>query len=161
VQRKKNQPKFRKPDSPANDVMNIAGDLIPEIDEVLDQLLERGKKERVMILAGTESPGRKNRKPYARTKVEIAFDNEADLRRCVRLLRWSDDRLRARLEQLLLWEWESSFRDKMVIYFAVSWFDRAFFDARKNAFAEPQHASYYSQFGAKAKDFKIEHEILG
>ena len=158
---KQTQPQSSKPESSANDVMNIAGDLIPEIDAVLDQLLERGKKERVMILPGTESPGRKNRQPYARTKVRILFDNEKDLRNCVRLLRWSDERLRARLDQLLLWEWERSFRDKMEISFAVSWFDRAFFEARKNAFAEPQHQSYYGQFGAKAEDFKIEHQILG
>src|SRR5436305_1668290 len=107
----------QRPTSSANDVLNIAGDLVPEIDSVLEELLERGKSERVMILAGTESPERKHRKPYAVTKVEITFDNENDLRKCVRLLRWSDDRLRALPDQLLRWEWGSSFREDMTIYF--------------------------------------------
>lgn len=157
---KKKKTNDGKPESPGNDVLNIAGDLIPEIDDVLSELLDRGKTKRVMILAGTESPDNRTRKPYAVTKVEIKFDNEHDLRTCVRLLRWSDDRLRARPEQLLRWEWERSFREDMSIYFGVSWYDKEFFELRKDAFTEPQHANYYAYFGAKPKDFKIRHEIL-
>jgi hypothetical protein len=143
------------------DVMNIGGDLVPGIDAVLNGLLERGKRERVMILAGTEMEGSRRQKPYAITKVEIAFDNEDSLRTCVRLLRWSDDRLRARPDQLILWEWQSSFREGMTIHFGVAWYDREFFEKRKNAFMEPQHANYYAYFGAKPEDFKMEHEIFG
>lgn len=33
------------------------------------------------------------------TEIEIEFDDEGELQTCVRMLRWSDDRLRARLEQ--------------------------------------------------------------
>ena len=143
------------------DVLNIAGDLVPQIDSVLDQLLERGKSERVMILSGTESPENKARKPYALTKVTISFDNENDLRNCVRMLRWSDDRLRARPDQLILWNWESSFREGMTIYFGVAWYNEAFFERRKEAFMEPQHADYYAMFGAKPSDFKMTHHVLG
>lgn len=142
------------------DVLNIAGDPIPEIDAVLNELLERGKSERVMILAGTETDENRRRKPYAVTKVEIAFDNEAALRTCVRLLRWSDDRLRARPEQLILWDWSRSYRERMTIYFGVTWYDREFFEKRKDAFKDPQHANYYSFFGAKPEDFKMQHEVL-
>lgn len=46
------QPRHDAP--PATDVLNIAGDLVPELDAVMLELLERGKHERVMILAGTE-----------------------------------------------------------------------------------------------------------
>jgi hypothetical protein len=143
------------------DVLNIAGDPIPEIDAVLSELLERGKSERVMILAGTEADANRHRKPYAVTKVEISFKDEASLRTCVRLLRWSDDRLRARPDQLLRWEWDNSFRHDMTIYFGVNWYDKAFFEKRQNAFMEPQHASYYAYFGARPEDFKMEHTILG
>lgn len=142
------------------DVMNIAGDLVPKIDAVLHELLERGKSERVMILAGTETEGNRRRKPYAITKVEISFDDEDALRTCVRLLRWSDDRLRARPDQLILWDWSRSFREKMTISFGVTWYDREFFEKRKDAFMEPQHATYYAYFGAKPEDFKMEHEIF-
>jgi hypothetical protein len=144
----------------SSDVLNIAGDLIPEIDPVLDQLLQRGKTERVMILSGTETSESRLRKPYAVTHVQITFDNEDDLRKCVRLLRWSDERLRARPDQILLWEWDNSFRENMTISFAVNWYDSQFFERRRDAFMEPRHASYYGQFGAKPEDFKLRHEVL-
>ena len=143
-----------------SDVLRISGDLIPEIDPVLDALLKRGEKERVMILSGTEHPDA-SRRPYAITKVEISFDNEHDLRQCVRLLRWSDDRLRARPEQLIMWNWAETFREGMNISFGVDWYDRKFFETRKDAFKEPEHAIYYAAFGAKSDDFKMSHEILG
>src|SRR5262245_15527094 len=104
------------------DVLNIGGDLIPELDAVTSQLLDRGKHERVMILPGTE--GGTGRKPYATTKVEIRFDDEHQLRTCVRMLRWSDERLRMHPGQLIAWEWEKTFREDMTISFGVAWYDR-------------------------------------
>lgn len=140
------------------DIMNISGDLVPELDAATESLLELGKRERVMILAGTE--GGKGRKPYAITNIEIAFDTENDLRNCVRMLRWSDERLRARPDQMILWDWNKSFREGMKIHFGVAWYDREFFEKRKNAFKEPAHIGYYAMFGATPDRFKMEHEIL-
>jgi hypothetical protein len=142
-----------------SDVLNIGGDSVPELDAVTSELLERGKYERVMILAGTEAGA--NRKPYAITKVEINFDDEHDLRRCVRMLRWSDDRLRARPEQLIAWEWDVTFREGMTIYFGVAWYDREFYARRKDAFLEPQHSAYYAMFGATQDRLKMTHTVLG
>jgi hypothetical protein len=147
--------------SQVNDVLNISGQLIPEIDPVLDSLLEQGKVNRVMILSGTETPSNAQRKPYAVTKVRIDFESESYLRRCVQLLRWSDERLRARPDQLILWDWQRTYRDGMTIHFGVSWYDKEFFEHRKDAFTEPGHTTYYAAFGASAKDFQMEHEILG
>ncbi len=141
------------------DILNIGGDPIPELDAVTSELLGRGQKERVMILAGTEAGA--NRRPYAVTKVEIKFDNEDDLRKCVRMLRWSDERLRARPEQLLAWEWERTFREDMTIYFGVAWYDREFYMRRKDAFLDPQHVSYYAMFGATPDRLKMTHTVLG
>jgi hypothetical protein len=142
----------------ATDLLNISGDLVPELDAVVNELLDRGRHERVQILAGTE--GGKGRKPYAVTNIEIDFKNERDLRNCVRLLRWSDERLRARPEQMVLWNWDDSFRDKMKIVFGVAWYDKSFFDHRKDAFKEPSHVAYYSLFGATPESFKMTHNIL-
>lgn len=140
------------------DILNIGSNIIPELDAVTQELLERGKRERVMILAGTE--GGMGRKPYAITKVHITFDNERDLRNCVRMLRWSDERLRARPEQLIAWSWESSFREDMTIYFGVAWYDPEFYARRKDAFMEPAHASYYAMFGATPDRFNMTHTVL-
>jgi hypothetical protein len=150
----------RNPDAPTltTDVLNISGSTVPALDAVTEQLLDRGKSERVMILAGTE--GGKGRKPYAITKIEIEFNNETDLRNCVRMLRWSDERLRARPEQMILWDWQQSFREGMKIHFGVAWYDREFFDRRKDAFKEPTHIGYYTMFGATPERFKMHHEII-
>jgi hypothetical protein len=141
-----------------SDVLNIAGDLVPELDAVMNELLDRGKHERVMILAGTE--GGVGRQPYAVTEIEIEFDNERDLRNCVRMLRWSDERLRARPDQMILWDWRMTYREGMKISFGVAWYDQDFFERRKDAFREPRHVAYYSMFGATPDRFKMQHKVL-
>jgi len=141
------------------DVLNVSDR--EEFDDALEQLLERGKAERVMILSGTEGDRPDSRSPYARTNASITFRDEGDLRECVRLLRWSDERLRKRPDQLMLWQWDHSFREGMTIQFGVNWYDAAFFERRRDAFREPSHTRYYRMFGASPDDFKIEHVILG
>jgi hypothetical protein len=145
-------------DCSTTDVLNI---LEPGQSETIDDLLERGKLQKVRILLGTESPERKGHVPYARTNARITFDNEAALRECVRLLRWSDERLRALPDQRILWDWSVTFRDGMTISFGVNWYDREFFEKRKDAFTEPKHAAYYMKFGAKPGDLNIKHIIKG
>jgi hypothetical protein len=141
------------------DLLNVMGDLA-NLDESTMQLLERGRRERVQILEGTERPD-EDRVPYAQTYVDIDFDFEEDLLECVKLLRWSDERLRARPEQLILWSWEASFRDHMRVSFAVSWYDRDFYERRKDAFKEPAHRRFYAMFGATPERFQLRHEVIG
>jgi hypothetical protein len=141
------------------DILNIGGALVPELDDETIALLERGRRERVMILAGTEAG--KGRRPYAQTEVTIHFDDESKLRTCVRMLRWSDERLRLQhLDKLLDWEWNKTFREGMTIFFGVNWYDRAFFEQRKDAFKEPTHASYYAVFGATPDGLEMRHVVL-
>lgn len=112
-----------------------------------------------MILAGTEAG--EGRRPYAQTEVVIHFDDESKLRTCVRMLRWSDERLRLQhLDKLLDWEWNKTFREGMTIFFGVNWYDRAFFEQRKDAFKEPTHASYYAVFGATPESLEMKHIVL-
>ncbi|WP_155253307.1 hypothetical protein [Bradyrhizobium japonicum] len=141
------------------DILRIGDDLLPDIDAQLDKLLKKGRSERVQILEGSEDPSAPPRKPYARSEVQITFNNERDLRQCVRLLRWSDERLRARPDQRILWDWQMTWREGMTIYFGVNWYNREFFEARKDAFLNPEHQSYYAMFGATADQFKIRHVI--
>ncbi|RBY93557.1 hypothetical protein DQ237_17370 [Blastococcus sp. TF02-8] len=134
------------------------GDMAEFDEETLDAL-ERGRKGRSQILDGTERPD-EDRTPYARTLVDIDFDDEEDLRACVRLLRWSDERLRARPEVAILWDWNATFRDHMRISFGVNWYDQAFYEARRDAFMEPAHTRYYAMFGATTNSLKMRHEVL-
>jgi len=77
------------------DILNIRGENIPDIDPELDQLLEKGKVSAQRILDGASDRRFGDTVPYAITRVEVEFEQEEDLRRCVRLLRWSDERLLA------------------------------------------------------------------
>ncbi|EON69801.1 hypothetical protein W97_09064 [Coniosporium apollinis CBS 100218] len=109
------------------DVLNI---MEPGQSETIDDLLDRGKTQRVQILIGTENPQRLRQIP-------------------------------ARPEQLILWDWGKSFREGMAISFGVNWYDRNFFERRRDAFTEPKHAAYYRRFGAVPEDFDIKHFVEG
>src|SRR5918994_882608 len=100
-----------------SDISRIGDDLLPDIEPKLDKLLQQGRSTRVQILEGTEGASDAPRTIYARTEVKITFTNERDLRQCVRLLRWSDQRLRARPDQRILWDWQRTFREGMTISF--------------------------------------------
>ncbi|KAJ5819488.1 hypothetical protein N7474_005079 [Penicillium riverlandense] len=140
------------------DMLNISE---PGQSETIEDLLERGKTQKVRILIGSENPQHKCQIPYARTKAWITFDKEEALRECVRLLRWSDERLRSLVAEGPKWAWEKTFREGMTISFGVNWYDRNFFEQRRDAFTEPKHAAYYRRFGADPEDFHITHLVQG
>lgn len=142
------------------DFMNIQGEAIPEIDAELQELLERGKASEQRILEGASERVFGDRVPHARTDVTITFDNEADLRRCVRLLRWSDQRLLA-MGSSIAWAWAATMREGMTIRFAVAWYDKAFFEKRRDAFRDKSHLSYFRMFGKSTSDMQICTEVLG
>ena len=142
------------------DILNIQGENIPEIDSELDKLLQAGKKSAQRILDGASDKKFGDTTPYAVTDVEVNFDNEEDLRRCVRLLRWSDDRLLA-IDSSIAWAWAPSIREGMKISFAVNWYDKEFFDAKGDAVNDEKHFSYFKMFGKSPSDMKINTKILG
>lgn len=142
-----------------NDLLYIEEDLVPQIDHALDELLNKGKKEKTMILDAAEHPDAHNKKPHAVTEIKITFKDEDNLRKCVRLLRWSDERLRERPDLLIRWAWNNTYREGMVISFGVTWFDEEFFNKRKDAFKEARHQSFYAKFGADASDFEMHHKL--
>lgn len=135
----------------------------PNLDEPLTeeimQLLEQGKTRRTTILPGTERPN-KGVDLYAQTHVEIEFSDEENLRRCVKLLHWSDQRL-SRLPALLaMWDWQQTAREGMKLYFSTGWYDKDFFDERNTAFMSRTHSEYFQMFGAKTEDLKVRHEVM-
>lgn len=112
------------------------------------------------ILEGASTQVFGDQTPYARTEVSIDFEDEKDLRRCVRLLRWSDERLRA-LGSSIAWSWDKTVRDGMNIKFAVNWYDKDFYEQRRDAFRDKAHLSYFKMFGKAASDMQVHTEVLG
>ena len=121
-------------------------------------VIDTKRPERVLVLDPGEE---KHDTPLvARTTCEIEFEDESDLLACIEALRESDAALKARPDSLKFWEWERSYREGMKIVFGVRWYDRAFFEARKNAFKNDSHRSYYKRFHASPDQFKVTHELL-
>lgn len=141
------------------DILNIGHEEIPPLSDDIMELLERGKTEPVQVLDGVSAERFKGQKPYAQTNVSIDFDDENDLINCVRLLRWSDERLAA-MGSTIRWNWEITSRCKMNIKFAVSWHDKDFFDEKKEAFKDKGHISYFQMFGKNVDEMTVETVIL-
>jgi hypothetical protein len=136
---------------------------MPDLDEPLPPevaaLVEQGRTVRTQVLPGTEGP-KGGLGLYAKTHVEIAFRDEENLVRCVKLLRWSDDRLRQLPDLIAMWEWLRTERDDMSLFFSTGWYDEAFYRARNAAFLGRDHARYFAMFGASVDDLKTENEIM-
>jgi hypothetical protein len=115
-----------------------------------------------VVLPGEEDGRRQKygRKLVAVTRVQIELKDEAALQRCVHELEESDRRLRE-LSGGNPWDWQKVMLKGLVVRFGVAWYDRAFFQARKNAWSSPQHLELYKRFGASADNFRVEHEIVG
>jgi hypothetical protein len=143
-----------------SDPLNVLPDEVkPLPDHVLRNVI-LGRDKKTVVLDGSKLEQHHNLIPYAHTHVEMKFDNEDDLIKCVRLLQWSDERMRSRKDPNILWEWTRGYRFDMSIYFTVSWYSKDFFEDNKDAFKNKEHANYYSKFGMHPSDIRVEHEIL-
>lgn len=142
------------------DVLNVLGSEVAPLPEHVINRLIQGREKRTQILDGSLLEQHSNLIPYAYTHVSMNFDNEDDIIRCARMLQWSDERMRSRSDPKILWAWKQSFREKMSLEFSVAWYTKEFFEDRKDAFMDSNHASYYANFGLKPSDIKVRHEIL-
>ncbi|MDB5530744.1 MAG: hypothetical protein JWR51_3847 [Devosia sp.] len=142
------------------DVLNVLGDNVPSLSDFVLDRVRQGRSTRTQVLDGSKLPQHDEKVPYALTHVIMNFDNEDDLIKCIRMLQWSDARMRAAPDPKIMWAWREGFRDGSQVEFAVAWYSEEFFQARKDAFLDRSHSGYYSQFGLEPKDIKIRHEIL-
>ena len=139
------------------DILNIRGEKIPELPPEVSALVEEGRHREVKILEGASRRIFGGRVPHARTHVAVRFEDEENLITCVRLLRWSDDRLIA-LGSSIEWAWNFTVREGMEIRFAVDWHDPEFYRRRRGAIEDRNHLSYFKMFAMSPEDFEIRTE---
>jgi hypothetical protein len=144
----------------ATDVLNVIQDEVKPLPKHVLERLIQGRTQRTQILDGSALEQHDHLEPYAFTVVKMNFTHEDDVIRCARMLQWSDERMRARTDPVILWAWKESYRDKMLMEFSVAWYSKDYFEARKDAFQDTSHASYYSKFGLSPKDIKTEHVLV-
>lgn len=147
------------PISVSVDPLNVLTMEVPPLNDDLLDRIKRGREERTRILDGSLLEQHSELKPYALSHVSMHFDNEDDIIKCVRLLQWSDERMREKTDPVILWGWQESYRERDEVYFSVVWYSKDFFEQRKGSFGDASHRSYFSIFGMSPKDLEVRHEI--
>src|SRR5690554_6812777 len=101
--------------------------------------------ERLLVLEGSEKLTNKAR--VACSNCEIIFMNESDILACIEALKKSDEQMRLRPEEQVLYNWKSTYRVGMKLIFGVVWYDIEFFNRRKEAYKSNLHVSIFKRFG--------------
>jgi hypothetical protein len=86
---------------------------------------------------------------------------------CVEAIRDSDERLRSRPEEMMLWDWQSTYfqadpdseEGGGTIILGVAWYDRSFYNERRDAGLGYMHKRIYERIGLLPYDIKIEHYL--
>tara|TARA_R110000787_G_scaffold90508_1_gene191009 strand:- start:339 stop:815 length:477 start_codon:yes stop_codon:yes gene_type:complete len=141
------------------DPLNVMTFEIPPLPSKLLETVKLGRSQRTQVLDGSALDPHDELRPYAETHVSMSFKDEADIIRCVRLLQWSDERMRARENPYMLWAWREAFRLGEQVEFSVVWYTKEFFEERKDSFSDDAHVGYLSRFNMTPSELKIRHEV--
>lgn len=124
-------------------------------------IIERCDDDRVLVLPGELRAGRRgDKKVIAVTKCELSFEKEEDIQTCIEQLKASDAEMAKRPDSQQKYDWICVWRRGMTLDFGVAWYDKEFFDQRKDAYKSATHEELFKKFGAKPTDFKIEHQVI-
>lgn len=120
-----------------------------------------------VVLSGEDTdPQRRGSKTVvARSECRFSFDDDAALERCIEQLRLSDEHLRNRPQELMLWDWGATKLERLaysdapggVVVLGVAWYDLDFFNAHKDAYTNPSHLAKYLEIGIKPGSVQVSH----
>ncbi|MEO7195009.1 MAG: hypothetical protein ABIZ05_09320 [Pseudonocardiaceae bacterium] len=126
-----------------------------------------GMVTRVRVLTGSDAdPVRLAGKvPIAKSDCTYYCPDAATAERCIAALRKSDERLRTRPEEQMLWDWECTYFEAEpgnphgggTVVLGVAWFDQAFFEDRCDAWCGAIHTHFYQQIGIPLEAVTVTH----
>lgn len=108
-----------------------------------------------VVSAGQEISNLGKRRPVAISKVAITFDAVANLKSCVSAIQASDVALALKADSMYTWTLVTVVGN--TVFFGVAWYDKPFFDAKRDVFTNNQHSKLFETFGTKASDFQVQH----
>ncbi|MFF9897742.1 hypothetical protein [Streptomyces longispororuber] len=133
----------------------------------LMEFIDKDAPTRVRVLNGedTDAARRGDKTPVIRSECTYYCPDESTARRCITALEESDRRLRARPEELMLWDWQATYFEAEkgntagggTVYLGVAWYDEEFFKDRKDAWFGAMHRRIYDQLGIPLKDISVTH----
>lgn len=138
----------------------------------LFDLIDNGQTPvtRIRVIVGeSDDPGRRG------DKTVIAFSDcryfcpdEETLVRCVEHIKASDERLRSRPQEQMLWDWDTTWMQYNdpddpskggIVFLGVAWYDRDFFDDRKDAWFGRMHTREYQEIGVPLEEVTVQHYL--
>lgn len=120
---------------------------------------------RVLIGEDADAARRGGKKPIARSDCRYYCPDAVTVERCVEAIRESDERLRARPEEMMLWDWECTYfeadpddeRGGGSILLGVAWYDPEFYNERRDAGFGYMHKRIYSKIGVALENIEVVH----
>ncbi|WP_405159808.1 hypothetical protein OG203_25530 [Nocardia sp. NBC_01499] len=126
---------------------------------------------RVRVLEGEGEPGserRGDKKLIATSQCSYYCPDATVAAKCLEALRDSDERLRNRPEELMLWDWTATWwqadpdneNGGGTIHLGVSWYDPEFYADRKVAWFGAMHQRIYQQIGVPLDNIEVTHYLV-
>jgi hypothetical protein len=126
-----------------------------------------GPVTRVRVLVGEDDDAsrRGNKQLVAWSDCRYYCPDAATVERCVEALRESDERLRARPDELMLWDWQSTFFEADhdnpagggTVILGVAWYDEEFYTDRRVAWFGSMHKRVYAAIGVPLENVTVTH----
>jgi hypothetical protein len=97
------------------------------------------------------------------SRCRFDCDDDERLDRCVAAIRRSDEHLRNRPEEMMLWDWQSTYVEvnpddgTSCVLLGVAWYDKGFYDAKRDAYMDGLHARLYDAIGIQLDSITVSH----
>jgi len=110
---------------------------------------------RVLVGEDHDPERRGSKQLIAKSECRFVCHDKQTLDRCVEQIKISDEHLRNRPEEMMLWNWQSTYVEVSgdepngggTVVLGVAWYDETFFMERRDSYANPSHLAKYLDIG--------------
>jgi hypothetical protein len=130
-----------------------AGDLPPDAEVI-----------QILLPGEDMDPARRGGKTVlVQSSAHFVCDTEQVWRDTIKAIRASDEHLRNRPDEQMLWDWKKTDGGAPTatapgwVELGVAWYDLAFFQAKKDVWFGPDHLALYATIGVPLEHITVEH----
>ena len=123
-------------------------------------------RKRVLLGEDDDNSRRGEKVVIARSECRFHCKNEDVLSQCISAIKESDEHLRNRPKERMLWDWQSTWVELGgdgygggTVVLGVAWYDLGFFHKNKKAYLNATHLDQYLRIGIDNNDIRVEHWI--
>ncbi|MEU6582799.1 hypothetical protein [Nocardia sp. NPDC046763] len=123
---------------------------------------------RVLVGEGPGTPRRGSKVLFAKSECSYYCRTAELAARVIDALRESDERLRSRPQELMLWDWQHTwFKPELGsetgaghVVLGVAWYDQQFYAERRGAYLSRMHTLIYDDLGLTVDDVTVTHYLV-